>query len=288
MLGNLYSNAMTAVTSAAELVAGAAETAHIAVKSAANEFTLTQLKAALEGTKEQAWEAPDIWVTIVQVDLKEGLGAQDINIFSLKGLIVKARVEIIGTMRQLTAMMLANSAEKAMGKLGAGEKRGKLVQKIANAKSNVAANAANGSITRSAEFDLNVDLVKTVGVAEVVANVQILDSSSKAIKKYLSNAKFQKYAEEMLSRQMTCALTQFHQEYITFAKARETIHSKAMEIGTVATGYTNSNMIKEKAEEVRTAATEYTNSNLVKSKVTELGSIAAEYANAGIMRGGIK
>merc|ERR1712061_571784 len=108
---------------------------------------------------------------------------------------------------------------------------------------------------------------KTVGVATVDANVQILDSSSTAIKKYLSNALIQKYVEDALSRRVTRELTQLHQEYITLAKAREKIHSKAMELGT--------------------AATEYTNSNVVKAKATELGAIATEYTSTGMRKAGI-
>jgi len=324
MWGRLSRNAAAAATSAAELVTSAAETAHIVAKKSANEFTLARLKTTLEGSREQVWAAPDVWVTISEVDLTEGLEAQDINIFSLKGLLVKAKVEIVGSKSQLAAMLMANSIESVMGKLGAGEQRERLAKRIAATKTSLAARAAGGSATRSAGFDLRVDLVKTVGVAEVVATVQILDSSSSAIKKYLSNARIQRYAEDVLGRQMTRALTQLHQENLTLARARDVIHAKAVEVGAVATEYTNSDVLKNKAKEVGTAksnelkaratefgamATEYAyiNSNVIKAKAIEVGTIksneirsktaelgamateyATEYANARLVRAGIR
>jgi len=280
MLGQLFCSAKAAAISSAEVVVDAAEKAHTAAKSAANEFTLAQLKTALEGAREQEWEAPDVWVTILNVDLKEGLEAQDINVFSLKGLAVRARVEIIGTIAQLTGMLAADSAKKVMDKVSIGEKTvakfvglqslgiGELAaQGAAATKSSLAGKAAEGSETKSAEFDLKVDLVKTVGVASVNAKVQILDSSSTAIKKYLSNALIQKYVEDALSRRVTHELTELHQQYITIAKAREKIHGKAMEFGTMATDYTNSSVVKAKAAELGAMATEYTSAGMVKAGI---------------------
>jgi len=244
MFASLFTKAQDIASSGAEVITDAAVKAKEVAKGKANEFTLAQLKTSLEGSRQQELEAPDVWVEILEVDLSQGLEACDINIFSLKGLHVKIKVDVIGTVPQLAGMMAASSAEKAMGKVDVGESLvarklgfrslglGAFAAKsAANAKAAIAGKAAAGSETKSADFDLKVDLEKTLGVAEVVAKVEVLDSSSDVLKKYLSDTTIQRYAEDALGKRVTSELTNLHKEFVTVAKASDALQGKATELG---------------------------------------------------------
>jgi len=237
-----------------EKITEAATKAKELAKGKANEFTLGQLKAGLEGSRQQEWEAPDVWVEILEVDMSHGLEACDINIFNLKGLHIKIKVDVIGTVPQLAGMMAASSAQKAMGKVDAGESL--MTRKLglpslgigafaarnaAKAKASLAGKAAGGTEIKSADFDLKVDLEKTLGVAEVVAKVEILSSSSDALKKHLSDTTIQRYAEDALSKRITSDLTNLHKEYLTVAKASEALQGKATELGSKVSEYVSTN-----------------------------------------------
>jgi len=244
MFSSFFSKAQDAASSGAEAITEAAAQAKAVAKGKANEITLAQLKTSLEGSRQQEWESPDVWVEILEVDLSHGLEACDINIFSLKGLHVKIKVDIIGTVPQLAGMLAASSAKKAMDKVDVGENfvaqklglrslgLGSFAAKSASkAKAGLAGQAAAGSETKSADFDLKVDLEKTLGVAEVVARVEILNSSSDVLKKYLSDTTIQRYAEDALGKRVTSELTNLHKEYLTVAKASDALQDKAAELG---------------------------------------------------------
>merc|ERR1711988_2055288 len=66
------------------------------------------------------------------------------------------------------------------------------------------------------------------------ARVEILNSSSDVLKKYLSDTAVQRYAEDALSKKVTSELTNLHKEFLTVAKARDTFQGKAIELGTMA------------------------------------------------------
>jgi len=244
MFASFFSKAQNVASSGAEAITEAAVVAKEAAKGKADEFTLAQLKTLLEGSRQQEWEAPDVWVEILEVDLSHGLEVCDINIFSLKGLHVKIRVDVTGTVPQLAGMLAASSAEKAMGKVGVGENL--VAEKLglrslglgafaaksaAKAKTGIAGMAAAGSETKTADFDLKVVLEKTLGVAEVVAKVEILGSSSDVLKKYLSDTTIQRYAEDALGKRVTSELTNLHKEYLTVARASDALQDKASELG---------------------------------------------------------
>jgi len=237
-------------SSGVEKVSEAAMTAKEMAKGKANEFTKEQLKTLLEGSRQQECEVPEVWVEILEVDMSHGWEASDINITSLKGLHIKSKIEVIGTVAQLAGMVAARGAESAMGKVDAGEslvtrKFGLpslgigafAARNAAKAKTNLAGKAASGSEIKSAEFNMNVDLQKTFGVAEVVANVQILDSSSDALKKYLSDTIIQRYAEDALSKRITRDLSSLHKEHLTVAKATEAVQNTATQLGSKISEY---------------------------------------------------
>jgi len=233
-----------AASSGADAFLEAAAKAKEVAKGKANEITLSHLKTSLEGSRLQEWESPDVWVEILEVDLAHGLEACDINIFSLKELHVKIKIDVIGTVPQLAGMLAASSAKKAMDKVDVGENfvARKLgwrslglgafaAKKASKAQAGIAGQAAAGSETKTAEFDLKVDLEKTVGVAEVVVRVEITDSSSDVLKKYLADTTIQRYAEDALAKRVTSELTNLHKEYLSVAKASDTLQDKAAELG---------------------------------------------------------
>merc|ERR1719210_373053 len=224
--------AKDAASQGAGIIADAAEKGKAAVKGKANEIALSQLKAALEGTREKEWDAPDVYITILEIDLKDGVEATDLNIFSLKGIATKARVEIIGTAAQLAGMVAADGTKKAAEGLSGVEKAiaektglpslgiGSFVTKwTEDTKTGLAAKAAEGTETKAADFDLLVDLEKTVGVAEVIAKAKILDTSSESIKKWMSNSIAQRYCEDAISRRVTNELTNLHKKYLNMDMA---------------------------------------------------------------------
>merc|ERR1712032_117713 len=87
------------------------------------------------------------------------------------------------------------------------------------AKEKFAGAAAAGSETKTADFDVLVDLEKTFGVAEVIARAKVLDTSSDAIKKWMSNTVVQGYVENAISRRVTKELSDLHKKYLTLDMA---------------------------------------------------------------------
>merc|ERR1712183_183212 len=111
------------------------------------------------------------------------------------------------------------------------------------AKASLAGATSGGTETKTADFDMLVDLQKTFGVAEVVAKVKILDSSSDSIKKWMSNTVVQRYCEDAISRRVTNGLTSLHKKYLNMdmagAKIKEgatLLGDKAKEVGDKAKG----------------------------------------------------
>mmetsp|Transcript_92033 Transcript_92033/g.269270 ORF Transcript_92033/g.269270 Transcript_92033/m.269270 type:complete len:259 (+) Transcript_92033:57-833(+) len=238
---------------ATEVLTDAADKASAAVKSKANEFTLMRLKAVLEGKVNQLWEAPDVSVTLLNVELKEGVGAQDILNFHIKGLTCTAKLDIAGTAAQLTGMTAAMGTTKVADKVSEGESA--LTEKLGlpnlgigafvaagadAARQGLQSKASDGTETKSSNFKVSVDLEKTLGVREVKATVSILDSTSD-IAKYMSNGTIQKYLEEAISREVTKQCTLWQDETVTYEKAKGTVVQKAEEIAEKA---------KDKAKEI--------------------------------------
>jgi len=241
-----------------EVITGAAAEAYGKVKGAADSFALAKLKAAMEGSRVQEWEGPDVWVDIKEVDLGEGVDAASLLNFSLKGVRVKTGIEIVGTAAQLAGMVTAGGTAKAAEKVSAAEDA--LTEKVglpslgigsyvagaaAAAREKLAASASSGVETKASDFDLVVDLEKVFGVEEIKSKVTIVGSSSDAITKYIGDSVLKVYAEDAISKRVTTIITDWQNSTFTADKAKE----KAAETAEAA-----SEMAKSKAAQLAVAA----------------------------------
>lgn len=235
MFAKLCCAAQDAADQAGEVVTAAAAGAYDKAKAATDSFALGQLKTAMEGSKIQEWSGPDVWIEIKEVDLGDGVDVQSLLNFSLKGVKVKTTVEIVGTAAQLAGMVTAGGAAKAAEKVGAAEEAlqerfglpslgiGSYVAgAAAGAREKLATSAGSGVERKAADFDLEADLEKVLGVEEIKSTVKIVGSSSDAITKYIGNTALQAYAEDAISRRVTSIVTEWQNSTVTGAKDRVT------------------------------------------------------------------
>lgn len=262
--GKMCCAAQDAAGQAGEVITSAAAGAYDKAKAATDKFALAQLKTAMEGSKIQEWTGPDVWIEIKEVELGDGVDAQDLLHFSLKGVKVKTTVEIVGTAAQLAGMVTADGATKAAEKVGAAEEALKekfglpslgvgsyVAGAAAGAKEKLAASATSGVERKAADFDLVADLQKVMGFEEIKSTVKIVGCSSDAITKYIGNTALQAYAEDAISRRVTSIFTEWQNSTVAGAKdkvteAARTATEKATEAAATAT---------EKAAELATEAT---------------------------------
>jgi len=246
MLASICCAASTAATKAGEVVTDVTDKASAAVKAKANEFTLWKLKQALEGKTRQLWEAPDVYVTFLKVELQEGVGAQDLLNFHLKGVAVSTKVEIVGTAAQLAGMTAAIGTSKVAEKVSAGESAvadklgipnlgiGAFVAASADAAREGLKGKASGAVeTKSSDFNVLVDLDKTLGVQDVKATVRFVDTTNN-IAQYMANGTIQEYIEAAISREVTKQCTAWQDENITLEKAKAAVTTKATEVAEMA------------------------------------------------------
>jgi len=247
MFGKFCCAAQEAMDGATEVIGTTVGAARDAAKASVDQFTLKSLKGALEGSRVQEWEAPDVFIEVLQVDLGDGVDVASLLNFSLKGLKVKTRVEIVGTAAQLTGMVAAGGAKKAADKVGAAEAAvtdrlglpslgigSYVADAAAAAKAKLASSASSGVETKSTEFDLEVDLEKVLGVTEVKASARVVGASSDAISKYIANTSVQKYAEDAISRRVTAIVTDWQNSTLTAEVAKAKLGAKASELAAAA------------------------------------------------------
>jgi len=201
---------------------------HQAPAHAAEDLTLIKLKEALEGAREQEHAAPDVYLTILEVNvLHKGLRVADLATFSLEGLGCKARIEVTGTAAQLAGMITADAASWALAAIGAGETAvggalgvtgfglGEKASAAAiEAQSALAEKAAEGCETKTVDFDVIVDLEKTYGQDAVVARARVEKSSVEAVDTVMSLSLVQGYVEDMLSRRVTAFISSWWRENV--------------------------------------------------------------------------
>lgn len=236
-----------AMNQAGEVITSKAGEAHAGLKAAVNSFTLDSLKEALEGSRVQEWDEPDVFIEIMQVDMGAGVEAASLLNFHLKEVKIKAKVDIIGTAAQLAGMVAAGGAAKAGAKVSGAEAA--LTEKFglpalgigqyvadaaAGAKTKLASSASSGTETKSADFDLVVDIEKVLGVEEVKTQAKIVGTSSDALSKYIAQTSIQAYAEDAISRRVTAIVTDWQNSTLTADKAREKIGGKASELADAA------------------------------------------------------
>jgi len=149
------------------------------VKAVADEFTLSQLRAAFIGHSTKVAEAPEVVVGVEDMVLTEGAGLSSMSSFSIKGLLCKMNLEVQGTAAQMAGMAAAHQTGKLFDFLAQGEETltGALVvshagvaekaaSKLRGARASLAESAAAGQERRVRSFDAVLDLVKVVGVEE--------------------------------------------------------------------------------------------------------------------------
>merc|ERR1711920_606035 len=148
-----------------------------------------------------------------------------------------------GTAAQMAGMAAAGGAKKVAEKVGMGEAALQtrlglptlgiglsVAGTVSAAKASLASAASSGMETKSAEFDLEVDLEKVLGVEEVRTSAKILSTSSDAVSKYLARTSLQAYAEDAISRRVTSIVTDWQNSTLTVDVAKAKIGEKASDL----------------------------------------------------------
>jgi len=190
------------------------------------DLTMTRLKEALEGVREQEHKAPDVFLTILEVHvLHKGFRVADLSTFHLQGLRCKARLEVEGTVAQLAGMITADAATWVFAAASAGETAAakalgvtrwglgeKAAVSAASVQDTLAERAAEGCEIKCVDFEFVVNLEKTFGQEAVVAKAQIIKSSLETLNKVMSVSIVQMYIEDMFSRRVTAFITKWWKE----------------------------------------------------------------------------
>lgn len=180
-----------------------------ATKSAASDYTLKQLQQALEGSCEKVASEPDVYVTLVKVEMQDGMKVDNLFEFRLSGLKCRVRLEVKGTVAQLAAMVAAGAAMGVVGKLGKrlGLGSNAVGTKLGGLRSGVAARAREADKTKSVEFDINLDLGVRRGGEEVNAAVTIGKEWFARIDKIIPVSKATAYVQEAIARRVKEIIT---------------------------------------------------------------------------------
>jgi len=186
-------------------------------RKAAGEHSLKQLKQSLEGSKAQMGTAPDVYVTILEVQFQDNLDVDIMN-FKLSGLKCKVQLDVIGTAAQLAGMVAADTAskiaDKAAGYLGMAAS---LVGQAQAFKDNLHATAKDGSETKSLVVDINLDLGVRKAGEEVTTAVSIVGDALDHVDKVIPVKTATLWVEQAIAKKV--------KEVIT-AWAKETVKNK--------------------------------------------------------------
>jgi len=209
------------------------EAAHVKVVGAANEFTLKQLEYELLNAVTQVHEAPDVFVTVTDITLKDGVGLSSLTSFRIKGLLCRVEVKVQGTAGQMAGMVAAHHAGKLFSLVGQGERAiagalgvshtgfaDKASASAAEAKASLAGSAAAGQESKSVDFEIVLDLEKVAGVEEVQTKAVAVTSSHDAINKVMSVGMIEKYVEIAVSRRVSQAVIEWQNNTFTLEKAK--------------------------------------------------------------------
>lgn len=208
MLSGLLSACCAVGDGAGEAVGKVAEYADVK-KSQASEYTLLQLKQALEGSTTKVAEAPDVLVTILSVDVQDGMQVDDLFDFRLSGLKCRTRLEVRGTAAQLAAMLATGAvlgAAETVGRL-TGLGTGKVGEKLADLKGSVASKAAAGQEAKSVELDVNLDLGVRRAGEEVDAAVTIGKDFLSKLDGIIPVGRATRYVQEAITRKVKEVIT---------------------------------------------------------------------------------
>merc|ERR1712217_481580 len=118
-----------------------------------------------------------------EVLMQDGLEVSDLLNFTLKGLKCRVRLEVTGAAAQVAGMMVAKTKkimEKASALTGL-EIGQKVADSAAKAREALASKAAEGTETKTVEFEINLDLGVRKAGEEVSAGVTIVKDDLKAV-----------------------------------------------------------------------------------------------------------
>lgn len=172
-------------------------------------FALKTLKDELTGFKLQMRTAPDVWVTVVSMEVKDGGNVKfSPQSFSLHALRLEILVGVTGTKAQLAALAAEMSAEGALAKLrldsakssGLAAKAKGVVQM---AGSVLGSGQTPSSSTRSQTVDVTVDMRKTFGEEAVLVTVQDIKTEVALINKLFSIDVCKRFIEDAVSKKVS-------------------------------------------------------------------------------------
>jgi len=169
-------------------------------RTAAGRHTLKQLKQAMEGSRTNVHQKPDIDVTILEVLFQEGLDVDIFN-FSASGLKCHVRMDVKGSKTQIATMAAADAAKGAAKKVSAltGGWGDSLAAGLGALRDDAHSSAAGSDDSHSVEFDCNLDLGVRKAGEEVTAGVQIVGDALDQVDKVIPVKTAVKYVEQAIS-----------------------------------------------------------------------------------------
>mmetsp|Transcript_79406 Transcript_79406/g.233309 ORF Transcript_79406/g.233309 Transcript_79406/m.233309 type:complete len:239 (+) Transcript_79406:55-771(+) len=183
---------------------------------ATTQVGLESLKRGLEGKRIKAktnpQTEPEVYVTIVEVSKKDAAVIKFSPAkFTLRDLVFKTEVEIIGSKSELAAKAAMKGADVAMGKMAvSGDKKGKVIGGISKAagaalsakdavKSSLGMGDSSGE-TQRVKVDITVDMTKEMGVQEVEVAIKDFHTDMVLLEKVMGSEKLRKHMENAMSQ----------------------------------------------------------------------------------------
>jgi len=175
-------------------------------------LSLKTLQDELTGIKLQMRAAPEVWVTVVSMEIKEGRNVKfNPQSFSLRALSLETLVEVTGTKVELAALASEKSAESAVAKLKLDSAKSSGLAAKAKGMVHMAGTVLGGgstprggsSSTRSQTVEVTVDMMKTLEEEVVVVKVQDIKTDVGLINKLFSMDVCKKFIEDAISKKVS-------------------------------------------------------------------------------------
>eukprot|EP00406_Dinophysis_acuminata_P058653 CAMPEP_0179270436 /NCGR_PEP_ID=MMETSP0797-20121207/31467_1 /TAXON_ID=47934 /ORGANISM="Dinophysis acuminata, Strain DAEP01" /LENGTH=202 /DNA_ID=CAMNT_0020978773 /DNA_START=83 /DNA_END=691 /DNA_ORIENTATION=- len=178
---------------------------------ATTNVTVLTLLESLDGSSIQVNEAPDMYVTILEVEKRDGLDAVDSSDFSLTGMKCRTKLSVSGSVAQLAGMAASKAAQRVFERAAVltGSSIGKAVaegtQKI---HGSLAKNATEASETKSMEASMYLDLEVRGAGEEITAVVSIAPNAFQSIEQLIPVPTAVSQIEAEIARKVQVALAQ--------------------------------------------------------------------------------
>uniref|UniRef100_A0A7S1RRJ7 Uncharacterized protein n=1 Tax=Alexandrium catenella TaxID=2925 RepID=A0A7S1RRJ7_ALECA len=189
---------------------------------AASQVGLEAMKMGLVGKRMKAktnpTTEPEVYVTIVEISKKgEGMIRFSPAKFTLRDLVIKTDVELIGSKSELAAKAAMKGADVAMGKMALDtDKKGKVLSSLEKATSAAvsAKDKMKGSLgigpkpddeprKHHIKVEVTVDMTKEMGSEEVLVNIKDFHTDMFLLEKAMSSEKLRKHMENTMSEKAT-------------------------------------------------------------------------------------